>query len=303
VQASDVREHAVERARHATEIERLDQRPGELDLPVREEAAELLLRRPASMRQLLLVGTKRAQVPVFRQDFLDSRGTQTANELVLEIPVAHVEAEPFHLRAAKIATKAAPLERAAQSTLLSRVAEADEHDGGSIRAIELQKPADRLRAADRHHRNALSYEIPAAARGKRLQCDLVAHPLDQHDRARLHGEGSCRHRRFPVCRPRGTTRLMADRKSRREQNQMRFRTGNEALHDAVESIVPEGRVVPFLCECADDHCLGEVEVTLAAWEGVAAQPNHFLMLAGHQRSEGEDVVGTLGQYEIARKQE
>jgi hypothetical protein len=101
--------------------------------------------------------------------------------------------------------------------------------------------------------------------------------------------------------PRGTNVPMADRESRREQNQMRFRSGNEALHDAVEAIVPEGRIVPFLCECADDDCLGEVEVTLSAWEGVAAQPNHFLMLAGHQRSEGEHVVGTLGQYEIARK--
>jgi hypothetical protein len=59
--------------------------------------------------------------------------------------------------------------------------------------------------------------------------------------------------------------------------------------------------VPFLCECADDDCIGEVSITLAEWESVAARPNHYVMLAGHQRSEGEQIVDTLGDYEIARK--
>jgi hypothetical protein len=37
------------------------------------------------------------------------------------------------------------------------------------------------------------------------------------------------------------------------------------------------------------------------WEAVAARPNHFLMEAGHKRSEGEGIVGSLREYEIARK--
>jgi hypothetical protein len=61
--------------------------------------------------------------------------------------------------------------------------------------------------------------------------------------------------------------------------------------------------VPFLCECADDHCLGEVDVTLREWEGIASRPNHFVMLAGHQRSEGEEVVGSVREYEVAQKPE
>ena len=96
---------------------------------------------------------------------------------------------------------------------------------------------------------------------------------------------------------------MATRDSRREQNQKRFRKGNETLHDVVEDIVPEELPVRFLCECADDGCLGDVNVTLSAWESVAARPNHYLMLAGHQHSEGEQVVGHVGEYEIARKPE
>jgi hypothetical protein len=96
---------------------------------------------------------------------------------------------------------------------------------------------------------------------------------------------------------------MTSRAGRREQNQKRFRKGNETLHDAVENVVPEDLPVRFLCECADDDCLGNVNVTLSTWESVAARPNHYLMLAGHQRSEGEQVIDHVGEYEIARKPE
>lgn len=61
--------------------------------------------------------------------------------------------------------------------------------------------------------------------------------------------------------------------------------------------------MPFLCECADDDCLGTVNVLLSEWEAVAAKPNHFLMEAGHKRSEGEEVVGSLREHEIVRKPE
>jgi hypothetical protein len=82
---------------------------------------------------------------------------------------------------------------------------------------------------------------------------------------------------------------------------MRFRRANEGLRNAIEDRVRESQPVPFLCECADNDCLGTVNVTHGEWEAVAAKPNHFLMEAGHQRSEGEEVVGSLRESEIARK--
>jgi hypothetical protein len=96
---------------------------------------------------------------------------------------------------------------------------------------------------------------------------------------------------------------MPTRETRRELNQLRFRKANEFLHDAVEDQVQEAHAVPFLCECADDDCLGTVNVLLSEWEAIASQPNHFLMESGHQHSEGEEVVGSVGQYDIARKPE
>jgi hypothetical protein len=94
---------------------------------------------------------------------------------------------------------------------------------------------------------------------------------------------------------------MPPRETRREHNQLRFREANERLHDAVADHGRALRRVPFLCECADDDCADRVEVEIADWEAVASQPNQFLMVRGHQRSEGEEVIGTLGEYDVARK--
>lgn len=94
---------------------------------------------------------------------------------------------------------------------------------------------------------------------------------------------------------------MAPRDTRREQNQTRFREANEGFHDAVADHVLASQPVPFVCECADDDCLGTVRVLLREWEAVASKRNHFLMEAGHERSEGEEVVGSVGEYQVARK--
>jgi hypothetical protein len=94
---------------------------------------------------------------------------------------------------------------------------------------------------------------------------------------------------------------MGSRETPREQTQLRFRKANERLLAAIENGGPNPRRVPFLCECADEECHGTVEVDVAEWEAVASQHNHFLMEAGHQHSEGEEIVGKVGEYEVARK--
>ena len=94
---------------------------------------------------------------------------------------------------------------------------------------------------------------------------------------------------------------MTSRDTRREENQKVFRKGNERLHDLVENRVNDSTPVPFLCECAAEDCQGRVEVQLAEWEAVAARPNHYLMVAGHQRSEGEQIVGSVGEYDVVQK--
>ena len=92
------------------------------------------------------------------------------------------------------------------------------------------------------------------------------------------------------------------RQVRLAKNQALFR----AVNDQIDYMAQEqSTVVPlnFLCECADEDCHGRVEVDVTDWEDVASQHNLFLMEAGHQRSEDEEVVGQVGEYEVARKPE
>src|SRR5207247_11374010 len=52
----------------------------------------------------------------------------------------------------------------------------------------IEKPPDRLCTAERDDRDAVCFEVPAPARGERLQRDLVADALDEHHRLG-HGRG------------------------------------------------------------------------------------------------------------------
>ena len=94
---------------------------------------------------------------------------------------------------------------------------------------------------------------------------------------------------------------MRSRDTRREENQKAFRKGNERLHDFVEGQVNGSTPLPFLCECAAEFCRGRVEVQLAEWEAVEARPHHYLMVSGHLRSEGEQIVGSVGEYDEVQK--
>lgn len=102
----------------------------------------------------------------------------------------------------------------------------------------------------------------------------------------------------------GKSSGVASRDTRREQNQKLFRMGNERLSAAVnEQAVPETASVPFLCECADEFCDGKVELDRRQWESIASNPNEYVMVPGHPRSEGEVVVGALDGYDVVRKPE
>jgi hypothetical protein len=96
---------------------------------------------------------------------------------------------------------------------------------------------------------------------------------------------------------------MPTRNERREENQRQFQRLNQRLHDVVESQIPDATTVPFLCECADDRWMGSVDVSPGQWQRSLERPNHFLIVAGHPRTEGEDIVDTLSPYEIVEKPE
>jgi hypothetical protein len=94
---------------------------------------------------------------------------------------------------------------------------------------------------------------------------------------------------------------MASRDTRREQNQKLFRSGNELIVEAIDDRVPDDAKIPFLCECADESCDGRVVLEREQWAAVAGKRNHFVMVSGHPRSEGEVVVGDIDEYDVVQK--
>jgi hypothetical protein len=182
-------EHTVEWARHAVEVERIDERCCELNFPVIEEATELFLGAPCSMRGLLLVCAERNQLPMGGEYFLHHIGAETTNQFVLQIRFAYVESEAFHVGASEVVTEAGPLKSKPEVALFSCVTETGQPSARSLMAVDPQEAADCLCAADRHNGNALGNEIPSTTRSEGLQGDLVADAFDQHDRARLLGHG------------------------------------------------------------------------------------------------------------------
>jgi hypothetical protein len=84
------------------------------------------------------------------------------------------------------------------------------------------------------------------------------------------------------------------------QNQEVFRRANDEIAERARELDADD-ATPFLCECADEFCDGRVELERGDWESVASKPNHFVMVPGHPRSEGEVVIGALDGYDVVRK--
>ena len=180
--------HQVERPGDSDEIERIDQQTRVSDLPAAaaaHEAPKLFLGGPSLPRRLLLECAERSKVTLSVDDLLHGGGTQSADQLVLQICDAHVETQPFHLDASEAGAEAGALETAPEVGLLSGVAESRQRDVEPLRAKPVQEPSDGLSAPDRHNGDTLSVKILATPRGQRFERALVTDPFDEHDGTRV----------------------------------------------------------------------------------------------------------------------
>ena len=181
-------EYPVERPRHLGELERLDEQARVSDLPAAaaaHEASKLLLGGPSLPRRLLLEGAEGSELSLSVDDLLHGGGTESANQLLLQVGDAHVETQPLHVDASEVRAEAGPLETALELALLRGVTETRQPDVEPLGAELTEEPRYGLRTPDRHDRDALGVEIPTAALSQRLDGALVADPFDEHDRTRV----------------------------------------------------------------------------------------------------------------------
>jgi hypothetical protein len=95
---------------------------------------------------------------------------------------------------------------------------------------------------------------------------------------------------------------MALQADRVRENEELFRLANERLHDQIADAVGVDRLVPFLCECADERCMERLEMTLDDYEGIRAGTDTFAVAPGHAVERVETVVEDRGSFHVVRKE-
>jgi hypothetical protein len=95
---------------------------------------------------------------------------------------------------------------------------------------------------------------------------------------------------------------VAIRDDRPEVNQRMFRGINERMRTSASGAgVTDQKSIPFLCECADEACLGRLVATMEQFERAHLDPDHYVILPGHATVEGEEIVERNDGFDTVRK--
>jgi hypothetical protein len=89
------------------------------------------------------------------------------------------------------------------------------------------------------------------------------------------------------------------------KNNYTFREANEQIRAKANEYDAPVERVPFLCECPIPSCTQILRLTLAEYEGVRADPNHFFTVPGHEQADAAvgRVVSRADDYVIVEKDE
>ena len=91
------------------------------------------------------------------------------------------------------------------------------------------------------------------------------------------------------------------RTARKARNMAVFRSVNERISDlAISHDDSPGRLQAFICECSQISCTESVHIPPAIYAQVRADAATFLVLPGHEDSEGEEVLVRLSEFLIVR---
>jgi hypothetical protein len=91
--------------------------------------------------------------------------------------------------------------------------------------------------------------------------------------------------------------------SRVAANQALFRQINERIEEKTEEIAfgPDAELWEFLCECGAENCVEHVQLSMAEYESVRADPTHFVLLPGHELPEAEVVQRENERFTVVEK--
>jgi hypothetical protein len=92
-----------------------------------------------------------------------------------------------------------------------------------------------------------------------------------------------------------------DRERRLAENERLFRDVNEEIERVAAGQGDDEHEYEFLCECSNLDCDLMLSVRLAEYERARADPAVFIVAAGHELPEIEEVVDRTDRYQLVRK--
>ena len=94
---------------------------------------------------------------------------------------------------------------------------------------------------------------------------------------------------------------MDARERRLAQNETLFREVNERIEDLALTHTDDSHLYEFLCECSNAHCDLRLSIPLSTYEQARSDPAVFIVAAGHDLPEIEDVVLRGTGFQLVRK--
>jgi hypothetical protein len=93
-----------------------------------------------------------------------------------------------------------------------------------------------------------------------------------------------------------------DERARRiGHNEALFREINERIEDMNAAFGAVTDSMSVVCECGDAACTEQVEIDMALYEHVRADPTHFIIVPGHEITNVEEVVEEHPTFSVVRK--
>jgi len=93
----------------------------------------------------------------------------------------------------------------------------------------------------------------------------------------------------------------SEREARAARNELLFRAVNEQILQMTERFRAQLSDIDIVCECADASCVGTIRIRAEEFVRIRREPATFFVLAGHEDTAVEDVVGNRDGYIVVRK--
>lgn len=130
---------------------------------------------------LILQRSEGAEVTLGIKKVFDRRPSRGSDQFLLQVVDADEKAELLHLWPIEWRAQVRGRQSMPKVIFFACVTHAGDREVRSLRAEADEMTSNRVSAADRYDDDSLCVEIAATATGHRLECNLIAYPLDQYD--------------------------------------------------------------------------------------------------------------------------